>query len=57
MPANASQGLDEAERALRNCPDGATFAWAYKAESLRLLGRYQESFDARLKVADRLDIR
>jgi hypothetical protein len=55
-PENAPQVLEEANRALASCPDGATFAWAYKAEALRLLGRHQESFEARLKVPERLVI-
>jgi hypothetical protein len=34
-----------------------TFAWAYKAEALRLMGRYyEESFEAALKVPERLVI-
>jgi tetratricopeptide (TPR) repeat protein len=47
---NAKQVLAEAERALEQCPDGATFAWAYKAEALRLLGRYEESVAAAQKI-------
>jgi hypothetical protein len=27
-PGNASQVLQEATRALQQCPDGVTFAWA-----------------------------
>jgi hypothetical protein len=46
----------EAERALQNYPDGATFAWAYKAEALRRLGRKQEAFDARLQIPAKLVI-
>jgi hypothetical protein len=53
---NAGRVLAESERALRNCPDHATFAWAYKAEALRLLGRYQESFDAHLNIPEKLVI-
>jgi hypothetical protein len=39
---NARQVLEEATRALQQCPDGATFAWAYKANALRLLGHHEE---------------
>jgi hypothetical protein len=46
----------EAERALQNYPDGATFAWAYKAEALRRLGRRQEAFDAGLQIHAKLVI-
>ena len=35
---NAPAILEEAERALRNCPDGATFVYAYKANALSRLG-------------------
>jgi len=42
-PANAGQVADEAERVLTQCPEGATFAWAYKAKALRLLGREHRS--------------
>jgi hypothetical protein len=49
-PGYASQLLQEAKRALEQYPEGATCAWAYKAEALRLLGRYDESFEAALKI-------
>jgi hypothetical protein len=55
-PQNARQVLEEADRALHHCPDGATFAWAYKAEALRLLGHHREAFEAKLKVPERLVI-
>jgi hypothetical protein len=55
-PGNASRVLQEATRALPSCPDGATFAWAYQLEALRLLGRYEESFEARLKIPEKLVI-
>jgi hypothetical protein len=55
-PATAQQVLEEANRALHHCPDQATFAWAYKAEALRLLGRHAESFEARLLIPDKLPI-
>ena len=55
-PGNASQVLQEATRALQQCPDGATFAWAYQAEALRRLGRHQESFEARLKMPEKFVI-
>ena len=48
--------LQEANRALEQCPHGATFAWAYQAEALRLMGRARESFEARLKIPERLVI-
>ena len=47
---NATHVLAEAERALRNCPGEATFAWGYKAKALRSLGRYQEALDAALNI-------
>ncbi len=53
---NARRVLEEAERVLRNCPDGATFAYAYKANALYRLGRDQEAFEARLKVPEQLVI-
>ena len=55
-PGNASQVLQEATHALHSCPQGSTFAWAYKAEALRLLGRYGEAFEAALNVPERLVI-
>lgn len=48
--ANATQVLAEAERALQNCPNGAIFAWGYKAKALRALGRYQEALEAALNI-------
>jgi hypothetical protein len=54
---NAPHVLAEANRALQNCPDGATFAWAYKAEALWQLGRHQEAFEAGLKIPERLVIK
>ena len=36
---NAPQVLMEATRALEQCPNGATFAWAYKQRALQSLGR------------------
>jgi hypothetical protein len=56
IPATAGQVRREAERALQNYPDGATFAWAYKAEALRRLGRRQEALDARLQSPAKLVI-
>ena len=55
--ANATHVLAEAERALRNCLDEATFAWSYKARALRILGRYQEASDAALKIPKQFVIR
>jgi hypothetical protein len=55
-PQNASQVLEEANRALSQCPAAATFAWAYKANALRLLGRHDEALEAALKVPKRLVI-
>jgi hypothetical protein len=51
---NAVAVLTEADRALQHCPEGATFAWAYKAEALRLLGRYAESQTAARQVPKQL---
>jgi hypothetical protein len=51
--AHAPQVLEEAERALRHCPEGATFVWAYKAQALRIMGRFQESFEAWRNVPER----
>jgi hypothetical protein len=55
--ANATHVLAEAERALRNCPGEATFAWSYKARALRALGRYEEALDAALKIPKQFMIR
>lgn len=55
--ANATHVLAEAERALRNCPGEATFAWSYKARALRTLGRHQEALDAAAKIPKRFVIR
>jgi hypothetical protein len=41
--ANASQVLEEANRALRNCPNAASWAYAYQAEALLRLGRDEEA--------------
>jgi hypothetical protein len=49
-PAHTPAVLREAARALAACPDGATFAWAYRAEALRRLGRVGESEAAKRKV-------
>jgi hypothetical protein len=55
--ANATYVLGEAERALRNCPDDATFAWSYKARALRTLGRHQEALDAAVKIPKQFMVR
>jgi hypothetical protein len=55
--ANATQVLAEAERALRNCPGEATFAWSYTARALQSLGRYQEALDAAVKIPKQFAIR
>jgi hypothetical protein len=55
-PQNAAAVLKEATRALDTCPEAATFAWAYRAEALRLLGRYEESAEARRQVPQQLII-
>jgi hypothetical protein len=41
--------LREAERAIHACPSEANFAHLYRAEALRLLGRYAEADEARRK--------
>ena len=56
-PGNAYQVLEEANRAFRNWPEEATFAWAYESRALHHLGRHQESFEAQLKVPETLVIR
>jgi hypothetical protein len=56
-PGNAVAVLHEADRALTTCPDGASFAWAYKAQALRLLGRQEESFLASLNIPKQLVIK
>ena len=33
-----------------------TFAWASKAEALRLMGRHQETFEAQLKIPEQFVI-
>jgi hypothetical protein len=53
-PENAHQVLEEAERALRNCPDQATFAWAYKARALQQLHRNREAFEAGRNISKML---
>ena len=53
-PTNAPAVLREADRALQACPAGARFAWAYRAEALRLLGRHEEAETARRKVPQQL---
>jgi hypothetical protein len=53
---NSRRVLEEAERTLRNCPDQATLAYAYKVNALYRLGRDQEAFNARLKVPEKLVI-
>jgi hypothetical protein len=53
-PATTSHVLMEADRALQQCPDGATSAWTYKTEALRLLGGHQEAFEAQLKIPTQL---
>jgi hypothetical protein len=55
-PANARQVLEEANRALSQCPAAATFTWAYKANALRLLGRHDEALEAGLKIPEQLVI-
>jgi hypothetical protein len=57
VPANAETVVHEADQALAACPDGATFAWAYKAQALRLLGRHEEAFMASLNVPKYLVIK
>ena len=42
------------QRALQVCPEGASFAWAYAAESLRLLGRQADADAARRRVPQEL---
>lgn len=46
--AKAPSVLAEAERALRDCPTGANFALAAKADALFLLGRFDEFRQAEL---------
>jgi hypothetical protein len=53
-PAIARAVLDEATRALDQCPGSATFAWAWKAQALQVLGQYQGAFDAGLHIPERL---
>jgi hypothetical protein len=53
-PMNAPAVLREADRALAACPEGATFAWAYRAQALRWLGRGEESRAAQRKVPAQL---
>jgi hypothetical protein len=55
-PANAAQVLEEANRALRHCPDGARFAYMYKSAALYLLGRDREAFKASLEIPEEVDI-
>jgi hypothetical protein len=44
--ATAAEVLGEADRALRTCPEQATFAWAYRANALKRLGRPDEAREA-----------
>ncbi len=46
----------ERERALRHCPDRASFAWAYKAQALRELGRHEEAREAATQIPEMLII-
>jgi hypothetical protein len=60
-PANAGHALEEAERALERCLGSgnfasATFAWAFKAQALQLLGRHREAFEAGLTIPEWLDL-
>ena len=41
--ANAGEVLQETWRALRQCPEEATFAWAYHSNALWMLGRHEEA--------------
>jgi hypothetical protein len=54
---NATQVLAEADRALRDCPGEASFAWSYKARALRTLGRYEEALDAAVKIPKQFMLR
>jgi hypothetical protein len=53
---NAGEVLQEAERALRHCPEDATFVWAYKTVALRELGRHAEAQDAGRQIPAQLII-
>ena len=53
---DAPQVLAEAERALWHCPDGATFAHAYKADALYRLGFPVAAAEAAHKVPEKLPI-
>jgi hypothetical protein len=53
-PANAPAVLREADRALQACPAGASFAHAYRAKALRMLGRESDVLDEVLKVPKEL---
>jgi hypothetical protein len=45
--ADAEAVLSEADRAIQGCPTAANFAHRYRAEALRLVGRYAEADEAR----------
>jgi hypothetical protein len=54
--ANAAEVLVEANRALEECPGGASFAWSYKTNALLRLGREAEVLEAWLHVPEKLVI-
>jgi hypothetical protein len=37
-------------------PEGATFAWAYKTNALRLMGRHEEAREAARKIPQQIEI-
>jgi hypothetical protein len=47
---HALEMLEEANRALRHCPDGVDTAWGYKADALRFLGFHDAAAEAGRRV-------
>ena len=46
----APQVLEEANRAVRECPERATFVHPYRVAAFHALGRHQEAWRARPRV-------
>ena len=49
---NAAQVLEEAERAIRNCP-GSIFGFFYKSKALNLMGRFEEAIAVCRQILER----
>jgi len=56
-PEEAPSVLEEADRMLRHCPEGAMMAHAYRAASLQHLGRYAEAAEAYRQLSETPGVR